>query len=457
MTRGFYEPAADTTNFYVNVDNDSGSEDGLSHATGFKDIQDGLDGATVGQVLWVHQGATFQGTTEAAYSVVGGNKTFTRNALRHDETGTYAGQTYGFHIIGYANGNTLETVHGNDRPKLLGRVTNGGQMTVPSGAMLSNFVVEGWKYGASNNTSSSLSIESGILTNCHVISTDDFTGTTANHDRGQVTNITSKTQCYDCEFEDRLSQTNFSAFTRDAGYEGPFGTNECTFHNCIFRFAGDAAWGAFIRARVAHGDGATFFDCIFIGNGNQVGVHSLAGQDGGQSFTTNSMPGQYQHFFERCIFYNMNTGFRFYAPSSAGNVDTESEWTSHKGRKYCVKDCIFHTCQTGILQSSYSDPSSWASGTFHMGGHNIVDSPVFYNMTSAQTSGDMTVLNPTTCTEDPFVDAANGDFRLNNKAGGGALLKNRDFPANGFSSVVKSPRRHFERGNTPVREITRSV
>ena len=37
MTRGFYEPAADTTNFYVNVDNDSGSEDGLSHATGFKD------------------------------------------------------------------------------------------------------------------------------------------------------------------------------------------------------------------------------------------------------------------------------------------------------------------------------------------------------------------------------------------------------------------------------------
>ena len=92
-----------------------------------------------------------------------------------------------------------------------------------------------------------------------------------------------------------------------------------------------------------------------------------------------------------------------------------------------------------------------------MTGHNIVDSPAFYNMTSAQTSGDMTVLNPTTCTEDPFVDAANGDFRLNNKAGGGALLKQRDFPANGFSSVSKSPRRHYERGNTPVREITRSV
>jgi len=50
------------------------------------------------------------------------------------------------------------------------------------------------------------------------------------------------------------------------------------------------------------------------------------------------------------------------------------------------------------------------------------------NATGAITSvpydlADVPIIDPIYLTEDPFIDAANGNFRRNNKAGGGLLLK----------------------------------
>lgn len=48
----------------------------------------------------------------------------------------------------------------------------------------------------------------------------------------------------------------------------------------------------------------------------------------------------------------------------------------------------------------------------------------FYNNTNDYSDmGDNVVINPIACTADPYTDSANGDFSLNNTAGGGALLK----------------------------------
>ena len=455
MSRGFYEPRATTTNFYVNVDNDSGTENGLSHATGYKDLQTGLDGATYGQILWVHQGATFAGTDIAAYTAGPGSNTRLDNSnLDHDSPGVFAGVTQGFAMIGYANGTTLETCYGKDRPLFRADNGNGGSCTLPSASYCMNMRFTGKRYGANNNTSPVLQVESGYIENVEVFADDDFRGTTGSYDRGVVVSMTNKAVAKNCEFIDNLSQSNFSSFTRDAGYEGPFNFNEATLENCVIRIKGDAQWAAFNRTRVAHGDAVIYTNCVFIGNGNQVGVNGLAGQDGGQSFTTNSMPMGHQHMLDRCVLYNMNTGYRFYAPSTCGNRDTEGEWTDFNGRGYLLRNCIIHTCQTGVLQSSYSDPGSWSSGTFSMKSVNVVDSCAFFNITSDQTSGDMCLMNPITLSEDPFVDAANGDFRLNNKAGGGALLKDRNHPAK--ESFDASKVRPFTQYQESPSETTRS-
>jgi hypothetical protein len=56
----------------------------------------------------------------------------------------------------------------------------------------------------------------------------------------------------------------------------------------------------------------------------------------------------------------------------------------------------------------------------------LVSRCFFHDITTANLSGDLSTDQNYQLSSDPFVDAANGDFRLNDTAGGGADIKALD-------------------------------
>jgi hypothetical protein len=67
-----------------------------------------------------------------------------------------------------------------------------------------------------------------------------------------------------------------------------------------------------------------------------------------------------------------------------------------------------------------------AFGVNNAGTTNVVrlSSNAYYSNTSGQTNGVKDETGAITCTVQPMNDPANGDFSLNNTAGGGALCRN---------------------------------
>ena len=146
--------------------------------------------------------------------------------------------------------------------------------------------------------------------------------------------------------------------------------NNCIFKNCgrIFH------WGA-------GGANKQIKNTIFIGPGG-----------------TTCFYGQYQNFaMFNCVFYN----YDYIGVGGGGGPQTS------------LNNCILHT----ITNVSSSTPN-----------HGYYYNNYYYNVSninqvvSIELENDMTQL-----TEDPFIDVENGDFNLNDKAGGGAVIKAAQF------------------------------
>jgi hypothetical protein len=109
-----------------------------------------------------------------------------------------------------------------------------------------------------------------------------------------------------------------------------------------------------------------------------------------------------------CIFYNCGAGFK----------------TTSSPRPLIVHDCIFVNCTTAV-----------SIGNNYMGnGFAEFRRNAYYNNTTTfveQTGLDGTHYEEITLTADPFVDAANGDFNINNAAGGGAVLRSTSYTLGG--------------------------
>jgi len=145
---------------------------------------------------------------------------------------------------------------------------------------------------------------------------------------------------------------------------------------------------------------ATFHSCIFDSNGGHGVTSGTALMD-----------------FNNCVFYN-NTG-------AGVNLTGAPTWIR-------FTNCIFVNNSTyGVaLAAAYENV--------------FFDNCAFYNNTSGkyQTANVNTanIRGEIILTEDPFVDAANGDFRLNMKAGGGALLRGAGYPST-FPGLTYAHRR----------------
>lgn len=127
-----------------------------------------------------------------------------------------------------------------------------------------------------------------------------------------------------------------------------------------------------------------------------------------------------------CLLYS-NAGYGLYGTNRGVNV---------------ANDCVFYNNTSGGIETDTNIPKSINNNIFvSNGGYGVVlanmsqfykfsDNNAFYNNTSGEVSGG-TLSNSITLTADPFVDAANGDFNINNAAGGGAVLRSTKYTLGG--------------------------
>ncbi len=96
---------------------------------------------------------------------------------------------------------------------------------------------------------------------------------------------------------------------------------------------------------------------------------------------------------------------------------------------YGVFNCVAYNC-TGDGFMQYNDEIiancisiNSAQYEFEMGPFGVLINSASWVTGSGRTNGQAADYNPITLTADPFVDAANGDFRLNNHPSGGLLCR----------------------------------
>jgi hypothetical protein len=426
------------TDWFCNINNTSGTEDGTSEATGWTDItqaRPGVNGVTGGDTIWIKAG-----DGGATYGLVGSNIYWSMGtALINSSAPAYNKDI--IQVIGYAGATSDPPPMGDERPHIfLGR-TNGGSFFITAGCHSKHLRFSSDAYDGNNNQTGHLSIENGYAQNISMIRNDDATV----GDRAHAARISYGSTIIGCEFEDRVSDANWPI--RDLGYDANFDLfdlNEVT--GCVFK---QKTTSYMARHRSTNGS-VIFKDCIFIGDGTCLGFCDM---DYG-SFTTNAMS---TYRFVRCIFYNMGKGFEVEAPNGVGNNDTEGEWQNSYD-KISFRQCIFENCGTGVDVPAYSAPVGWASGTFSMQHIVNVSDCIFANNTTANYSGDMNVVNPILLSGTAFIDAPNGDFRLNDIAGQGRLIKERlpNFEMNNiFVNGKFNPRP--DQAFIPRREIARSL
>lgn len=148
----------------------------------------------------------------------------------------------------------------------------------------------------------------------------------------------------------------------------------CQFSNCVFD--SNLTYGA----NPQHHGG--FTNCIFSNNGN----HGLLCGNSNRHY-----------LLDNCISYgNGGDGFNM----AAAQVDGIAQFKNN-----------IASSNTGY---GYNFPTARGNPML-----NNVD----YNNTAGRVAGYYTDIDPITLTADPFTDAANGDFSLNNDAGGGTVLR----------------------------------
>jgi len=421
------------TDWFCNINNTSGIEDGTSEATGWTDItqsRPGVNGVTGGDRIWIKAGDG--GLT---YGLVGTNVYWNMGPSRI--ISTYADPKKVIEVIGYAGATSDPVPMGDERPHVFLARSNGASFYCEDGCHLSHVRFSSNPYPSNNSTIGHLSISDGFATNVSMIRNDGA----AVGDRATSAEISSGSTVIGSEFVDDVTDANWP--TRDPGYDANFtlfDISEVT--GCVFKQLTTSYMG---RVRSTYGS-IIFKDCIFVGNGNCRALCEMG------SYLTNGMS---TYRFVRCVFYNMDTGFIVTGPTSVGNVDTEAEWQNVYDR-VSFRQCIFENCGTGVDVPAYTAPPGWLSGTFSMEHVVQLVDCVFANNTIANYSGDMNVINPIQLTGTAFVDAPNGDFRLNDLPGQGRRILERlpNFEMNNiFINGKFNPRP--EQAFIPRKEIAR--
>ena len=394
------------TDIFCNIDN-TGVTNGTSHVRGFTRIQDAYAGATMGDRIYVAAGITH-------YAAIGSDRILNSDLDMSYSSVAKPWNKKGISIIGIGSaGITASNIPvGDDRPLVYCAVTTTSSYSVyiPTGSSVSNIRFTGLRMAASSWESGGLVAGTNVrVYNCK------FTGENTNEVIGTnqlVVNFTGTIT--DCEFIEELDQSNWP--TRNQSTDCSFYMITPDIRNCVFRITSNLEVPCFIR-NASSWTSTRVDNCIFYGNGYQTSALLPNGYIQCRPYSGVR--------FHGCIFYNLANAYDVQIPTTTGVTDTETEW-SYYHRRNQLHDCIFANCGNGIVVASYSAPSGWTTGTFSMEHLTLVSRCFFHDITTANLSGDLSTDQNYQLSSDPFVDAANGDFRLNDTAGGGADIKALD-------------------------------
>lgn len=402
------------TDWFVNVNNTSGTEDGTSEATGWTDLvyvssTEWGTSITGGDRLFIKAGEN--GLT---YDLVGSNQYFSTfsNNMAINNSGL---EDAPVEVIGYPyDGTTSDVPMNEDRPAIYCDRSNGSAIFINGGHVCKHlrFIVPAYTL---DNLGSQVVFDD-VGTRVENVSVTKLDGA-GGGDRGGVVEISYGAEVEGSEFVDLTSDLNWP--TRDSGFNCNFTCfSSSAPKGCVFK---QQTSSYFFRYRTSYSS-EIWRNCIFISNGNALGILEASLNASAQAISSIR--------FENCIFYNMNVGFNPFVPSTSGNVDTETEWRS-RSFKFSAENCIFENCGTAIQVPSYTSPEGWTTGTFSMN-HAVQIGNCVFALNTINMSGDMEETNSIYASGSVFVDAPNGDFRLNNIAGRGALVKEKipDFEMN---------------------------
>lgn len=196
------------------------------------------------------------------------------------------------------------------------------------------------------------------------------------------------------------------------------------------------------------GQSSTFIECVADGNGSGAPL----GQNGG--FKTSNKSGQ---IFYGCVSKN-NAGFGFDDGSASNIIYCISYNNGNDGflNPLAIINCVSYNNGGDGITSSTTDSFysiinciSVSNAGYGYDGNDIGSSNniepkfaannAFYNNATGVTRGDPVlgasvengiITNTIILTTDPFIDAANGNFELNNALGGGVLCKGAGLTTN---------------------------
>ncbi len=125
-----------------------------------------------------------------------------------------------------------------------------------------------------------------------------------------------------------------------------------------------------------------------------------------------------------CIAINCNTAFSGCDSNYANNI----AYNCSTGYFQTSQSCAYVNCiAVGCTQFGFRNTNSWTT--------RYVGCATFGNTADALNGGYVFLDDVTMCTQNPFVDPNNYDFRLNDLPGGGALIKS----LGGLGSIVNMP------------------
>ena len=167
------------------------------------------------------------------------------------------------------------------------------------------------------------------------------------------------------------------------GWYGTWNIINCTFRNFLN------------GVQAEKGSGITVSNCLFYDSQNGVNLYSTTARGG--------------HCVTGCVFHNLSgDGVKF---DSGYSIKASS-----------VNNSVF----SNISGNAISASSVWGQSDSAYFNHNA-----FYNITGSNYSNLTAGANDIALSADPFVDAANDDFNINNAAGGGAVLRSTKYTLGG--------------------------
>jgi hypothetical protein len=220
---------------------------------------------------------------------------------------------------------------------------------------------------------------------------------------GRISNI--EVRCASASNSRGINASNNTAhfyrcLVKDTASRGLYGTSDCIFEECIadnatfFNNGNGGTWKCCVAINGGTFGGSpnkasSFVRCIAYKSGTAASATAFTGSSGGA------------FVFENCVAYNYTTGFSL----DAG----------------VIENCVAEKCTTGFTASAATVKT-------------ILRNCAGFNNTTNVNANISNNNGFIACTASPFVDAANGNFALNNTGSAGAALRGTGTPG-AFQSI----------------------